>query len=105
MGSPLQEGILDLMGQHAGDDEALSAALLGMLRSSPRPITPRQREFAELLLEGCDTEEMAARMKISGRTVKAFAAQMFERYGIAGAGSRVRLALALYRKQAKGEAW
>lgn len=105
MGSPLRERILNLLGQHAGDDEALSAALLEMLRSSPRPLTPRQREFAELLLEGCDSREMAARMKISGRTVKAFEAKMFGRYGLAGRGSRVRLALELYRKQVKGEAW
>lgn len=104
MGSPLQEQILNLLGQHAGDDEALSAALLGM-RSGPRPLTPREREFAELLLEGCDTEEMAARMKISARTVKQYATRMYRRYDVSGKGSRVRLALALYRKQAKGEAW
>jgi DNA-binding NarL/FixJ family response regulator len=105
MGSPLQEQILNLLGQHAGDDAALSAALLEMLRRRPRPLTPRQREFAELLLEGCDTKEMAGRMKISVRTVKAFAAQMYRCYDISGKGGRVRLALALSRKQAKGEAW
>lgn len=105
MGSPLQEQILNLLGQYAGDDEALSAEMLRLLRVRPRPLTPRQREFAKLLLEGCDNREMAARMKVCTRTVKQFAAQMYRRYDVVGVGSRVRLALLLYRKQVQGEAW
>jgi DNA-binding NarL/FixJ family response regulator len=105
MGSPLHEHILNLLGQYAGDDDALSAALRILLRTSP--LTPRQREFAELLLEGCGTKEMAARMKICERTVKQCAAQMYRRYDVVGVGSRVRLllALALDRKRVKGEAF
>jgi len=91
------------------EDDALCLALRRILHG---PMSARQREVAELLLEGCVTKEIAQLLKIEERTVKAHFSALYRRYGIGGMGKRggrgtgrVALALLLCRRQAKGEPW
>ena len=62
---------------------------------------PRHRELqvAELLLEGCDNDEIAKRLGMTKRTVKAHFGRLFLRYQISGGVKRVKLAVLLYNQQ------
>lgn len=58
-----------------------------------RQIPPREREALDLLLEGLPNKQIAARMGITERTVKAYLLRLRERAGIPiGRASRVLIA-------------
>lgn len=60
---------------------------------------PREQQIAELLLQGCDNDEIAKQLKMARRTVKAHFNRLFLRFGISGGIKRVKLATLLYRRQ------
>lgn len=69
-----------------------------MARKSIR-LAPREKQIAELLLQGCSNEEIAQHLNIALRTVKAHFNRLFLRFGITGGIKRVKLATLLYRRQ------
>lgn len=68
---------------------------------SERPIhlRPREQQIVELLLQGCDNDEIARQLNTARRTVKAHFHRLFLRFGITGGIKRVKLATLLYRGQ------
>ena len=68
---------------------------------SERPIRLGQREqqIVELLLQGCDNDEIARQLTMARRTVKAHFNRLFLRFGITSGIKRVKLATLLYRRQ------
>src|SRR5579864_6921777 len=68
---------------------------------SERPVRLGQREqqIVELLLQGCDNDEIARQLKMARRTVKAHFNRLFMRFGITSGIKRVKLATLLYRRQ------
>ena len=60
---------------------------------------PREQQIAELLLQGCDNDEIARQLKMARRTVKAHFNRLFLRFGITDGVKRVKLATLLYRRQ------
>src|SRR5436305_14929875 len=60
---------------------------------------PREQQIADLLLEGCDNDEIARQLKMARRTVKAHFNRLFLRFGIKNGIKRVKLATMLYRRQ------
>src|ERR1700722_245842 len=60
---------------------------------------PREKQIAELLLQGCDNTEIASQLKMARRTVKAHFNRLFQRFGIRNGIKRVKLATTLYRRQ------
>lgn len=60
---------------------------------------PREQQIVNLLLEGCDNAEIAARLGMARRTVKAHFNRLFLRFGIVGGIKRVKLATLLYRRR------
>jgi DNA-binding NarL/FixJ family response regulator len=68
---------------------------------SERPIhlRPREQQIVELLLQGCDNDEIARQLNIARRTVKAHFHRLFLRFGITSGIKRVKLATLLYRGQ------
>jgi hypothetical protein len=65
---------------------------------------PREQQIAELLLQGCDNDEIARQLKMARRTVKAHFNRLFLRFGITSGIKRVKLATLLYRRQLCSEA-
>ena len=65
---------------------------------------PREQQIAELLLQGCDNDEIAQQLKMARRTVKAHFNRLFLRFGIDSGIKRVKLATLLYRRQLCSEA-
>ena len=65
---------------------------------------PREQQIADLLLEGCDNDEIARQLKMARRTVKAHFNRLFLRFGIRNGIKRVKLATLLYRRQLCSEA-
>ncbi len=53
---------------------------------------------AALLLQGCENQEIADKLGIARRTVKAHFNRMFLRYQITSGVKRVKLAVLLYRE-------
>jgi ATP/maltotriose-dependent transcriptional regulator MalT len=51
-------------------------------RNHPTPITERQREVIALIAAGCSNDEVAARLGISPRTVKAHADVLRQKLGV-----------------------
>src|ERR1700739_1187835 len=68
---------------------------------SERPIRLGQREqqIVELLLQGCDNDEIARQLKMARRTVKAHFNRLFLRFGITSGIKRVKLATFMYRSR------
>jgi hypothetical protein len=60
---------------------------------------PREQQIADLLLQGCDNDEIAKQLHMARRTVKAHFNRLFLRFGISGGIKRVKLATLLYRRQ------
>ena len=58
-------------------------------------LTPRQREVLELIVEGLDNTQIAARLGISERTVRAHVSSVLER---TGAGNRTQAAVAAIQR-------
>jgi DNA-binding NarL/FixJ family response regulator len=63
-------------------------------------ITPRDHQVLDLLVQGCSNKEIAAELKISPRTVKQHLRTLFLRAGIKEGRKRVKLATALFQKEA-----
>src|SRR6266566_3441863 len=69
-----------------------------------RSLRPRERQVVELLLQGCDNDEISKQLNMARRTVKAHFNRLFLRFGINGGIKRVKLATLLYRRQLCSEA-
>ena len=64
-------------------------------KSNRRPLTPREWEIVELLAEGCNTSEIAARLHLSTHTVRNYVRNAREKLN---APSRLALVLAARRQ-------
>src|SRR5215467_5780189 len=64
-----------------------------------RPLRPREQQVVELLLQGCDNDEISKELRMARRTVKAHFNRLFLRFGIHGGVKRVKLATLLFRRQ------
>jgi DNA-binding NarL/FixJ family response regulator len=64
-----------------------------------KELRPREQQVVELLLQGCDNDEISKQLKMARRTVKAHFNRLFSRFGINGGVKRVKLATLLYRRQ------
>lgn len=62
-------------------------------------LAPREKEIADLLLQGCENDEIGKELKIARRTVKAHFNRLFVKFGIKSGIKRVKLATLLYRRQ------
>jgi DNA-binding NarL/FixJ family response regulator len=71
----------------------------GESMKEPFRLGTRDRQIAELLLQGCDNEDIAKQLNIRRRTVKAHFNRLFLRFGIKEGIKRVKLAVLLYRRQ------
>jgi hypothetical protein len=69
------------------------------MKENPVQLGARERQIADLLLQGCENAEIARQLKMARRTVKAHFNRMFLRFGISSGIKRVKLATLLYRKQ------
>lgn len=61
--------------------------------------TAREQEIVALLLQGCENKEIADKLGMAPRTVKAHFNRMFLRFQINRGVKRVKLAVLLYRNQ------
>ena len=71
-----------------------------MVDLSQIKITPRDHQVLNLLVQGCSNKEIAAELNISPRTVKQHLRTLFLRAGIKEGRKRVKLATALFQKEA-----
>ena len=51
---------------------------------SPAGLTPREREVLQLLVEGHTTKEVAARLKLSAKTIETHRANIMRRLNLRG---------------------
>jgi DNA-binding NarL/FixJ family response regulator len=63
-------------------------------------VTPRDQEVLNLLVQGCSNKEIAGQLNISPRTVKQHLRTLFLRAGIREGRKRVKLAIAIFNKEA-----
>jgi DNA-binding NarL/FixJ family response regulator len=87
--SSMQEVVATAIATAAG--EALSAELASSIlseltapsatvaRTEPSPLTPREEEILQLIADGYSTSEVAARLFISGKTVKNHLASVYDK--------------------------
>lgn len=68
------------------------------MKEESAQLGPREQQVADLLLQGCDNNEIAKELKMARRTVKAHFNRMYSRFGITSGIKRVKLATLLYRK-------
>ncbi|MBV9181632.1 MAG: helix-turn-helix transcriptional regulator [Acidobacteria bacterium] len=71
----------------------------GNFTMEEKSLRPRERQVVELLLQGCDNDEISKQLHMARRTVKAHFNRLFMRFGITGGVKRVKLATLLYRRQ------
>ncbi len=64
-------------------------------------VTPRDRQVWNLLVQGCSNKECAGQLNISRRTVKQHLRTLFLRAGIREGRKRVKLATALFNREAQ----
>jgi DNA-binding NarL/FixJ family response regulator len=62
-------------------------------------LTDREQQIVNLLLQGCQNEDIAKELGMAKRTVKAHFNRLFLRFAIVGGVKRVKLATLLYRRQ------
>ena len=60
-----------------------------------KSLRPREQQVVELLLQGCDNDEISKQLNMARRTVKAHFNRLFLRFGITGGVKRVNLATLL----------
>ena len=66
----------------------------------PVPLSPRQAQIADLLLEGCgNSKEIAKELGIKQCTAKAHLNRLYMKYRITSGIKRVKLAVMLYRER------
>jgi hypothetical protein len=69
------------------------------MSEQPVRLGHREQQIVELLLQGCDNDEIARQLNMARRTVKAHFNRLFLRFGITSGIKRVKLATLLYRRQ------
>ena len=69
------------------------------MSEKPVRLGQREQQIVELLLQGCDNDEIARQLNMARRTVKAHFNRLFLRFGITSGIKRVKLATLLYRRQ------
>jgi len=74
---------------------AIRSAVGGARVPGRMPLTPRQREVLELIVEGLDNAQIATRLGISERTVRAHVSNVLER---TGAANRTQAAVAAVQR-------
>src|SRR5713226_1459277 len=74
------------------------------MSEKPVRLGQREQQIVELLLQGCDNDEIARQLNMARRTVKAHFNRLFLRFGINSGIKRVKLATLLYRRQLCSEA-
>src|SRR5258705_14003503 len=70
-----------------------------LMSEKPVRLGQREQQIVELLLQGCDNDEIARQLSMARRTVKAHFNRLFLRFGITSGIKRVKLATLLYRRQ------
>src|SRR5206468_3081733 len=53
-----------------------------------KELRPREQQVVELLLQGCDNDEISKQLNMARRTVKAHFNRLFSRFGISGGVNR-----------------
>ena len=76
---------------------------MSIVSVNPVRLGQREEQIVELLLQGCDNDEIARQLKMARRTVKAHFNRLFLRFGIRGGIKRVKLATLMYRRQLLSE--
>jgi DNA-binding NarL/FixJ family response regulator len=71
-----------------------------MIQLEQVKVTPRDQDVLNLLVQGCSNKEIAGQLNISPRTVKQHLRTLFLRAGIREGRIRVKLAIAIYNKEA-----
>ena len=72
----------------------VTAPRLGADDDVSRRLTEREREVLDILVTGARTNEIAARLGISDRTVKAHLASIYQKLGVTSRGEAIAAALA-----------
>src|SRR5438094_8843440 len=60
-------------------------------------LTRREQQLVNLLLEGCDNDEIAKQQRIAHRTVKACFSRLYLSFGNTSCINRVKIATQVYR--------
>jgi DNA-binding NarL/FixJ family response regulator len=76
-----------------GADGVLLAGSASRVDGGPEPLTPRERQVIELLVEGLSNKTIAARLGISDQTVKFHVAAICGKLGAANRTDAVRRAI------------
>ena len=74
-------------------DGVLLAGSVARLNAGPEPLTPREQQVIELLVEGLSNKTIAARLGISDQTVKFHVAAICGKLGAANRTDAVRRAI------------
>jgi len=97
----LVQGIHDVMGGKVWfDQELLQATMHGgapLPESPSERFTQREHQVLSYVFEGLGNKEIAARIGVSGSSVKATLQQLFSKTGVHTRGQLVRIALEQYR--------
>lgn len=70
-------------------DSCYTVAAMGAQRSGPPPLSQRESEVLELILQGLTTREVGERLYLSVDTIKSHLRRIFQKYGVR---SRMELA-------------
>jgi DNA-binding NarL/FixJ family response regulator len=84
---------------HAAEKGFPGSESRGGTATGMRGLTRRELQVVDLLLEGCENTDIARRLGIANRTVKACFNRLYLRFGITSGIKRVKLATLLYRRQ------
>jgi DNA-binding NarL/FixJ family response regulator len=87
--TPLRE-LVDAIERVAAGGSTFTADQLRDSQSGYVSLTKREREILALMLRGLSNDEIAARIKVSRKTIEVHLSRLYERFGVMG---RVELAL------------
>lgn len=83
-----------------GEDYVSPRAGAGLARCAGEPeLSLQQQHLYEMLGQGCDVNEIAARLNVSPRTVETYCTRLLDKLGIAGMKDLRRHAIASLRQQ------